>query len=240
MPTYRRKCKFTLLIHFLAMTVLYRNNICTFSALMLLNKSEFLAHNLYMYTNRKRAIPGKTAQANADFTTNLALCFSFVAFATWLVLLLFSCGDVHPNPGPLSTSSSSSNFTSSSGMSNTLFSSLNLSHNLSFVHYNVQSIFSKLEILQAELSDFDILAFTETWLSPSIDINELLLHSYNTPERKDRAGDNHGGVMIYVKDCLHYKRRADLEFQCCYFCESSCLFYLSFNFDFCVSKIMHL
>ena len=30
------------------------------------------------------------------------------------------------------------------------------------------------------------------------------------------------------------------EFQCCYFCESSCLFYLSFNFDFHVSKIMHL
>ena len=30
------------------------------------------------------------------------------------------------------------------------------------------------------------------------------------------------------------------EFQCCYFCESSCLFYLSFNFDFCFSKIMHL
>ena len=30
------------------------------------------------------------------------------------------------------------------------------------------------------------------------------------------------------------------EFLCCYFCESSCLFYLSFNFDFYVSKIMHL
>ena len=30
------------------------------------------------------------------------------------------------------------------------------------------------------------------------------------------------------------------EFQCCYFCESSCLFYLSFNFDFYVSKIIHL
>ena len=26
----------------------------------------------------------------------------------------------------------------------------------------------------------------------------------------------------------------------CYFCESSCLFYLSFHFDFYVSKIMHL
>ena len=30
------------------------------------------------------------------------------------------------------------------------------------------------------------------------------------------------------------------EFQCCYFCESSCLFYLSFNSDIYVSKIMHL
>ena len=96
-------------------------------------------------------------------------------------------------------------------MSNNLFSSLDLTHNLSFVHYNVQSIFSKLKILQAELSEFDILAFTETWLSPSIDTNELLLHSYKTPERKDRAGDNHGGVIIYVKDSLYYKRREDLE-----------------------------
>ena len=30
------------------------------------------------------------------------------------------------------------------------------------------------------------------------------------------------------------------EFLSCYFCESSCLFYLSFNFDFYVSKIIHL
>ena len=29
------------------------------------------------------------------------------------------------------------------------------------------------------------------------------------------------------------------EFQCCYFYESSCLFYLSYNYDFYVSKIMH-
>ena len=30
------------------------------------------------------------------------------------------------------------------------------------------------------------------------------------------------------------------EFHCCYFCESSCMFYLSLNSDFEVSKIMHL
>ena len=30
------------------------------------------------------------------------------------------------------------------------------------------------------------------------------------------------------------------ELQCCYFCESSCLFYLSFNFDFYVSGVVRL
>ena len=43
-------------------------------------------------------------------------------------------------------------------MSNTLFKSLDLSHNLSFVHYNVQSVYSKLDLLEAELIEFDILA----------------------------------------------------------------------------------
>ena len=28
------------------------------------------------------------------------------------------------------------------------------------------------------------------------------------------------------------------DFQCCYFCEVSCLVYLRFNFDFYVSKIL--
>ena len=66
-------------------------------------------------------------------------------------------------------------------------------------------------MLQAELYEFDILAFTGTWLNPFVDTDELLMHSYSTPERKDRAGDTHGGVTIYVIDCLHYKRREDLE-----------------------------
>ena len=74
---------------------------------------------------------------------------------------------------------------------------------MSFLHYNVQSIFSKLDILHTELFDFDILAFTETWLTPAIDTDDVLLRSYNAPERKDRVKDNHGGVMLYVKGLLH-------------------------------------
>ena len=40
------------------------------------------------------------------------------------------------------------------------------------IFYRKLEFFSKLEIFQAELSEFDILSFTETWLSPSIDTNE--------------------------------------------------------------------
>ena len=85
--------------------------------------------------------------------------------------LLLCSGGIHPNPGPTSNSSSSvtSLSTSSSSMSTTVFDSLPLNHNVSFVHYNVQSILPKLEILHAELHEFDILAFSETWLNPSID-----------------------------------------------------------------------
>lgn len=109
--------------------------------------------------------------------------------------------------------------TSSSGQSlsftgsNDIFSHLSLNHTLSFVHYNVQSIVNKLDIIQAELFEIDILSFTETWLNPDISSEDIMLQSYSTPERKDRPGDPHGGVMIYVKDGLFYKRRYDLEIR---------------------------
>ncbi|MCG8049353.1 MAG: reverse transcriptase domain-containing protein [Candidatus Thiodiazotropha endolucinida] len=98
-------------------------------------------------------------------------------------------------------------------VSNNIFNSLHLTHNLSVVHYNVQSILSKLDILHTELYEFDILTFTETWLSPAVATEDLMLQSYNTPERKDREGDSHGGLILYVKEGVHYKRRTDLELR---------------------------
>ena len=91
--------------------------------------------------------------------------------------------------------------------------SLNTSHNLSFVHYNVQSILSKLEILHAELIEFDVLAFSETWLNASTETDDLLLESYGTPVRKDRIGDSHGGLILYIKNGIYFKRRDDLEIR---------------------------
>ena len=33
------------------------------------------------------------------------------------------------------------------------------------VHYNVQSVFNKLDLIEVELSDFSIISLTETWLN---------------------------------------------------------------------------
>ena len=35
--------------------------------------------------------------------------------------------------------------------------------------------------------------------------------NFKSPERKDRVRDHGGGVMIYVKDSVHYTRRINLE-----------------------------
>lgn len=136
---------------------------------------------------------------NLLFTYLLLKELITILVCTWLYLFLLLAGDVHKNPGPNSTSSS--NLETLSGMA----------HHLSFVHLNVQSIRHKLDILHAELKHFDILAFSESWLNNSVSSDDLMLPSYSCPERKDRICDTHGGVILYVRENLHYKRRYDLE-----------------------------
>ena len=211
-PVYRRMCNFNMLVHLLVFLALHLCPTNIYVILLEVKKSEFLAHNIYAHGKRKPITLGKSMRANSGFTITIITCFLAVVFALWLSVILLCSGDVHPNPGPSSTSSSDSSFSSSS-MSDTIFNSLTLHHNFTFVHYNVQSIGSKLGILHAELLQFDILAFTETWLDPTTDTHDLIIHSYNIPERRDRVGDAHGGVMIYVKEGIHYKRRDDLEIR---------------------------
>ena len=59
---------------------------------------------------------------------------------------------------------------------------------------------STLEHLQDVLIEFDILVFSEIWLNHSVE-------RYQNPERKDRECDIHGGVIIYVKEGIYFKRR---------------------------------
>ena len=156
----------------------------------------------------------KRVNANSKFYDNSMFCKSILsgflvmlAFV-WLLILILQCGDVHQNPGP---SSSAGLSTSSHSSVSDIESFLNLSHHLSFVHYNVQSILNKVDLLSTELRGFDIIAISETWLGCHVTQSQLLFPTFHPPERKDRPTDNHGGVMIYVKDTIGYFRRHDLE-----------------------------
>ena len=104
----------------------------------------------------------------------ILFCSVFVLLA--LHLLLLQSGDIHPNPGLSSVASDTSD---SSAFS--ILNSLNRSRYLSFVHYNVQSIVPKLDILISELSNFDILAFSEIWLNTTITGEELFFVTYHPP-----------------------------------------------------------
>ena len=132
----------------------------------------------------------------------------FTAVTGWLYFLILLAGDIELNPGSYSPDTSLSSDSSGSHMDVSVFES-----NFSVVHYNVQSLLNKIDLLQVELSHFDVIAMSETWLSQSIDDTDLKLLNYQSPFRKDRQTNNYGGVIVYVRDNIPCKRRPDLEVQ---------------------------
>ena len=82
---------------------------------------------------------------------------------------------------------------------------------LSVSHMNVQSLvpcFDEIKIWLKENS-YDIFTLSETWLDSTIHDSEIKIPGY-VIERTDRNRHG-GGVAIYVKEDIHYKRRCDIE-----------------------------
>ena len=126
-------------------------------------------------------------------------------FELLIIMSLLLLAGIEPNPGPTSVNSASSSNTSVS------FDDLSMIKNkFSVVHYNVQSISDKLDIIESEFCNFDIICLTETWLDQRTSNNTISLNDYNL-YRRDRVGDNHGGVCVYVKQNIYSRRRSDIE-----------------------------
>ena len=117
-------------------------------------------------------------------------------------------GDVGLNPSPQSADISSPTESFNDYMNVSVFEK-----NFSLIHYTVQSLLNKTDQIQMELSHFDIIALSETWLSPTTDDNDIKLINNQHPFRKDRQKNNYGGVIVYVHDNIPCKKRQDLEFQ---------------------------
>lgn len=116
----------------------------------------------------------------------------FIGASVLLHMLLMLCGDVHPNPGPSTWQSS-----------------------LSICHANIRSIrgLDKFSEISCELQGkFDIITFSETWLSNKDKSSDYSMAGYQAPFRRDRADNSgYGGVMAYVSSNVGCKRREDLE-----------------------------
>ena len=85
----------------------------------------------------------------------------------FLSLLLINAGDIELNPGP----DTSQNDTGS--VVDSLISSY-----FSVVHYNIQSILNKVDLIGSELRNFNIICLTETWLGPNTTDETLRIDNY--------------------------------------------------------------
>ena len=95
---------------------------------------------------------------NYHFRIKVLMRFSSLELLIIISLLLLNSEDIELNPGPLSecpTTSVSTDISVDESLIRNKFPP---------VHYNVQSLVNNTDILQSELSNFDIISITETWL----------------------------------------------------------------------------
>ena len=161
--TYSHTRKFSLLPHILFMFLHY-NSTHSLSLHLAQQKNAVIAAKVSKHHCHRYVANVKAFKTNIIFTCTAIGSLLRTAIIMSLSHLLMQSGDVHPNPGQASASSSSLSADSSCSSSLSILESISLSRHLSFVQYNVQSILSKLNILYTELHDFDTLhvAFSET------------------------------------------------------------------------------
>lgn len=143
--------------------------------------------------------PKQKVNASTKSISNLHFSFSLVVGVLlcniWFIfLIILQSGDIQPNPGPNTDTES----TSASDISG----AISLMDHLSIVHLNIQSLYPKLDILEAEMQYYDIVVFSETWLSNGRKTEDIMIPNFDAPYRKDRDGRLGGGVAIYIKSGL--------------------------------------
>ena len=125
-------------------------------------------------------------------------------FEIYIIMATLLIGFIERNPGPLLDDSSAS-----SSVGSTL-EDKSIKHKFSVVHYTIQSISNKVDLIESELRNFDVICLTETCVYIS---DDLIKRNGFKLYRRDRACDNHGGICVCVNQALFSCRRQDLELQ---------------------------
>ena len=71
-------------------------------------------------------------------------------------------------------------------------------------------MFNKLDLIALELSMYDIITLSETWLDQSIDTMDILIPNYQEPIRLDRNRHG-GGVAVYISKSVPFVERKELQ-----------------------------
>ena len=115
------------------------------------------------------------------------------------IILLLVCGDIESCPGPQNIS----DFCAQKG--------------LKFVHQNIRGLLNNFSLLETFVntanSKIDILSLSETHITNSDFMDNESLYSlpgYTFINRNRKSGKG-GGVAIYVKNGIKFKRREDME-----------------------------
>ena len=161
-----------------------------------LHSNEMIALIAIAITNYYLSLHNLPTTSCKDLNTSVFIIFLLDRFwdciailvAPYIAYLLLCCGDIHINPGPCS--------------------------NFSISHTNIRSLttserLSDVEDILINYYQHDIIALSETHLSPSVNNDILNLDNY-TLFRKDRNRHG-GGVAFYCKSTILCKRRSDLE-----------------------------
>ena len=84
---------------------------------------------------------------------------------------------------------------------------------LSVSCHNINRLYSKMDEIRYYLKVYfpvDIYGVVETFLDENVNDSEILINNYNVV-RKDRICSGGGGILIYVKQYLNYRRIPELE-----------------------------
>ena len=84
---------------------------------------------------------------------------------------------------------------------------------MKIAHLNINGLRNKIDLLKAELFDYDIICVSETKLSDTVETPNLEIDAFNQPIRRDRRFNNGGGLLVYIKNNICFKRCPDIENQ---------------------------
>ena len=207
MSCYRIRTAFPLLLHVCFVLCIFVDILSLISVKYNItstyNQATLIEHHSFSY------VKSTNSETNKRLSSQLIRIFFVMSCGLYLQIILSRAGDIHPNPGPTLSETRNTSYSSSSSSESSL---VNSARNMfSFVHYNVQSIANKTDLLYSSLNSFDVIAFSETWFSSATPSSDICFHGYHSPIRKDRPLDPHGGVAIYLHETLTYTRRHDLE-----------------------------